>query len=80
MSSKVVNQRIAAQRPPSAEDLRVVFETAVCELREANFTSRPLKYHSPMVQRRRISRISQAEEEKRALSDAARALAELWKI
>jgi len=81
MASKIVNHRIEVQRPPSAEDLRLVFETAVRELHAADFVAtRPLKYHSPIVQRRRISGISQADGGKRALSDAARALTQLWKV
>ena len=81
MASKIVNHRIEAQRPPSAEDLRLVFETAVGELHEADLAAKsPLKYHSPIVQRRKIVGISQADAEKRALSEAARALAELWKV
>jgi hypothetical protein len=39
-----------------------------------------MQYRSPIVQRARIFGLSKAHAEKRALSDAARALAELWKV
>jgi hypothetical protein len=81
MAYKILNQRIETHRPSSPEDLRRKFETAVCELHQANVAAKKrLHYHSPIVPRRRILGISQADAEKRAVSDAARALAELWKV
>ena len=69
-----------AQRSPSAEDLRRVFETAVCDIHQADLAAKKqLQYRTPIVQRGRILGISQVAAEKRALSDAARALAQLWK-
>ena len=69
-----------AQRSPSAENLRRVFETAVCNIHQADLAAKSLQYRAPIVQRGRILGISQAAAEKCALSDAARALAQLWKV
>jgi hypothetical protein len=65
---------------PSAEDLRRVFETAVCDIHQADLATKKRQYRTPIVQRGKILGISQADAEKRALSDAARALAQLWKV
>ena len=70
-------QHIEAQRSPSPEDLKRVFETAVCEIYQADVVA---KKRLPIVSRARVLGLSQAGAEKRALSDAARALAQLWKI
>lgn len=67
--------------PISSETLRNVFETAVCEIHQAcGSADKKLSYRAPIVPRATILRISQANAEKRALSDAARALAQLWKV
>jgi hypothetical protein len=58
-----------------------VFETAVCDIHQADLaTKKKLQYRTPIVQRGTVLGISQAAAEKRALSDAARALAQLWKV
>ncbi len=65
----------------SSEDLRRKFETAVCELHQADIAAKQrLKHHAPIVSRRRILGISQADAEKLAMSEAAKALAALWKV
>jgi hypothetical protein len=66
------------QRVRSAENLRQVFETAVVEIHQAEQASRRL----PIVQRNRPATglNCPGSTEKRAVSDAARALAQLWKI
>jgi hypothetical protein len=69
-----------AQRSPSAEDLRRVFDKAVCNIHQANLAAKKLQYRIPIVQRGRLLGIPQAAAEQRALSDAARALAQLWKV
>lgn len=72
---------IEAQRPPSPEDLKRVFETAVCEIHQADVDRhKRLQYGTPIVSRGRLLGLSQANAEKRALTDAARALAQLWKV
>jgi len=81
MAYKMTAQHIEAQRSPSAEDLKRVFETAVCEIHQAEVEAKKeLRYRAPIVSRARVLGLSQAGAEKRALSDAARALAQLWKI
>jgi hypothetical protein len=78
MAYKIVGNRIGPQRTPSADDLRREFETAVCELHEADLAANKKRsqYRSPIFPRVRNA----GDAEKRALSDAARALAQLWKV
>jgi hypothetical protein len=81
MASRVTTQHIEAQRPPSPEDLRRVFETAVSEIHQADLAAQKnLQYRTPIVPRARLLGLSKDGAEKRALSDAARALAQLWKV
>jgi hypothetical protein len=81
MAYRISDHRVETHRAPSAEDLRRAFEAAVCELHPADLAARlRLRYHSPIVQRGRIPGMSRADAEKRALSDAARALSLLWKV
>jgi hypothetical protein len=75
----MVVQQIQGHRDPSANDLRRAFETAVCEIHGADMALKN-QYRSPIVSRARLLGLSQADAEKRALSDAAKALAQLWKI
>ncbi len=72
---------IQEQRSPSPEDLRRAFEKAMIEIHQADFASdKKMQYRSPIVQRAKRLGISQARAEECAISDAARALALLWKI
>jgi len=86
MASKLVNhsfvnRSMEPQRLPSAEDLRRAFEAAVCELHHADRAAQKgALYYMPIVPRRKLRGDSEAGAEKRALSDAARALARLWKV
>jgi hypothetical protein len=83
MAYKMTASHIEAQRAPSPDDLKQVFETAVCEIHQADVAAaarKKLQYRAPIVSRARILGLSQAGAEKRALSDAARALAQLWKV
>jgi hypothetical protein len=78
-----MENRIAAQmhRAPSAEDLKHIFEAAVCELHHPDAEAhKKVQYHTPIRQQRIVTTGSQASTEKRAMSDAARALAQLWKV
>jgi hypothetical protein len=45
---------VEAQRSPSAEDLRRVFDTAVCNIHQANLAAKKLQYRTPIVQRGRL--------------------------
>jgi len=76
MPYKIVAHGVEQQRTVSAEELRRKFESAVCELHPADFTS---KKRQPIVPRRKVLGISQTDAEKRALTEAAQALAVLWK-
>jgi hypothetical protein len=81
MAYKIAGHSLETHRTPSSEDLRRAFESAVRELHQADLAAkRKLQYRTPIVQRARILGISQASAHKRALSDAARALAQLWKV
>lgn len=52
----------------------------MCDIHQADLATKKMEYRTPIVQRGKILGISQAAAEKRALSDAARALAQLWKV
>lgn len=81
MAATIAGHRIDGYQSHSAEDLRRMFESAICQLHEADFTGgKRLQYRTPIVQRGAILGTSQANREKRALMEAARALAQLWKI
>jgi hypothetical protein len=81
MAPTIAGHSIERYRSLSADDLRRMFESAISQLHEADFTGRKrLQYRTPIVQRGDILGISQANTEKRALMDAARALAQLWKV
>jgi hypothetical protein len=81
MASRMTTPHIETQRPPSPEDLRRVFEVAVSEIHHDNLAAKKrLQYRAPIVPRARVLGLSKDGAEKRALSDAARALAQLWKV
>jgi hypothetical protein len=81
MAPRIAGHSIERYRSLSADDLRRAFETAISELHEADLAAkRRSRYRAPIVQHREILGISPANAEKRALSDAARALAQLWKV
>jgi hypothetical protein len=77
MASRAAAQSIEMHRPPSADDLRHAFELAVCEIHRADTASMKC---APIVSRAKLLGLSREKAEKRALSDAARALAQLWKV
>jgi hypothetical protein len=79
MALKIAGRCIDSHRSLSAQDLRRVFDTAVCELHAADSAAKK-RYRTPIVQRGGILGISQANSEERALKDAARALAQLWNV
>jgi hypothetical protein len=65
----------------SPDDLRRAFESAVREIHQARLAvDKKPKYGIPIVARDKIMGSLKPDAEKRALSDAARALAQLWKV
>ncbi len=76
MTSKNLEQGL-----PAAKNLKRAFECAVHDIYEVGLTGKVSQYRTPIVQRAGASAEgSSADAEKRALSDAARALAQLWKV
>lgn len=70
------------ERPAAVPaNLKRAFENAVRDVYEAGVTGKASPYRTPIAQRagRRAQEVG-ANAEKRALSDAARALAQLWKV
>jgi hypothetical protein len=75
MATKIV------QQPLPAIHLQQTFENAVRDINQTGAKGKPLRYRMPIVQRTvSSSPFSSADAEKRALSDAAKALAQLWKV
>ena len=68
-------------RPAVPANLKRAFESAVRDVYEAGLTGKISRYRTPIAQRAgRPAEEPGANAEKRALSDAARALAQLWKV
>ena len=79
--TRIEAHHIQPHRSPSPEDLRRAFEKAMIEIHQTGFPAdKKMQYRSPIVQRAKRLGVSQARAEECALSDAARALALLWKI
>ena len=72
----------SAERPfPPAKNLKRAFECAVRYIYQAGLTGQISRYRTPIVQRAGTSASgSPVDAKKRALSDAAKALAQLWKV
>ena len=69
------------QAPPLTRNLQRSFENAVRDIYQAGLTGKASPYRTPIVQRAGTpTPASGPIEEKRALSDAAKALAQLWKV
>lgn len=63
------------------KDLKRSFENAVRDIYEVGLTGKVSRYRTPIVQRASVAAAeSYVNAEKRALSDAARALAQLWNV
>ena len=67
------------QAPPVTRNLQRSFEHAVRDIYQAGLTGEASQYRTPIVRRASLP-ASGPIEEKRALSDAAKALAQLWKV
>lgn len=76
-----MTRKTPAQALPVTMNLKRTFENAVRDIYQAGLDGKTLRYRTPIVQRAGTSAVeSKANSEKRALSDAARALAQLWKV
>ena len=75
MASKTI-----AHIPTVDHNLKRTFENAVRDIYDAAVNPRTPSYRTPIVQRSRGPIESSANTQKKALSDAARALAQLWKV
>jgi len=75
MASKVVGQI-----PPVDGNLRRAFENAVRDIYQAGLNGKTSNYRTPIVQRTSALVGSSENAQKKALTDAARALAQLWKV
>lgn len=70
-----------AQTLPPAKHLKRAFECAVRDIYEVGLSGKVSQYRTPIAQRAGAGVAgSSLNAEKRALSDAARALAQLWKV
>jgi hypothetical protein len=75
----VIN-KLDLQNAPSPKNLQQVFESAVCEIHQVEASAQRVRYKTPIVQRVSAAPVSRADVERRAVSDAARALSQLWKV
>ncbi len=76
-----MTSKSAEQTPPVAKNLQRAFERAVHDMYQASLTGKVSRYRSPIFQRAgKNAFVSRADAEKQALSDAAKALAQLWKV
>jgi hypothetical protein len=75
MTSKPAHQPAAMPK-----NLKLAFENAVRDIYQAGLTGKISQYRSPIVQRAGVPSPTGLNAEKQALSDAAKALAELWKV
>ncbi len=76
-----MTNKSAAQALPPAKNLKRSFEYAVRDIYQAGLTGKVSSYRTPIVQRAGANLMgSPVDAEKRALSDAAKALALLWKV
>jgi len=80
MATKPAAQVSAAQVPTISVNLKRAFESAVRDIYEADLAGKRSNYRRPIVQRPRVVAESSASTQKKALTDAAKALAQLWKI
>jgi hypothetical protein len=68
-----------ALMPP--QKLKRAFECAVQDISQVGLTGKISRYRTPIVERARTTATTvPVDAEKQALSDAAKALAQLWKV
>ena len=75
----MTNKSVQTLHP--AKNLKRSFECAVRDIYQVGLTGKVSQYRTPIAQRAGTTLAgSPVDAEKRALSDAARALAQLWKV
>jgi hypothetical protein len=76
-----MTSKVAEKNLPPAKNLKRSFECAVRDIYEVSLTGRVSEYRTPIVQRAGASISgSSFDAKQRALSDAAKALALLWRV
>jgi hypothetical protein len=76
----MINKAILQALPPT-KNLQRSFENAVRDIYEVSLTGKVSRYRTPIAKRTPTAAPeSFVSAEKRALSDAAKALAQLWKV
>jgi hypothetical protein len=76
-----MTSKTPAQALPLTMNLKRTFEDAVRDIYQTGLDGKTSQYRTPIVQRAgRNPSETKAIAEKRALSDAARALAQLWRV
>lgn len=68
------------QTQPLSGNLRRSFENAVRDIYEVSLNGKRSRYRTPIAQRRAAPPTTGINAEKKALSEAAKALAQLWKV
>jgi hypothetical protein len=77
----LMTNKNAEQTLPAARNLQRAFERAVHDMHQVSLTGQVSRYRTPIFQRAgKNAFVSRADAEKQALSDAAKALAQLWKV
>jgi hypothetical protein len=76
MATSRMAMRSISVQPAAA--LRRTFESAIAQVQQPGKSARPSQ--TPIFVRRRVTAPDDAVAEKRALTEAARALAQLWNI
>ncbi len=70
-----------SQSAPVSKDLQRTFEAAVRDIYQVTLTGKTSRERTPIVQRvGAVAGASHGNAEKRALTDAAKALAQLWRV
>jgi hypothetical protein len=75
-----MTSKSAEKNLPPAKNLKRSFECAVRDIYQVSLTGKVSQYRTPIVQRAGFISSSTVDAKQRAVSDAAKALALLWKV